>query len=205
MSDARRSEPMRSGGRAQAGPETFLLFQIPGSLVVDRGGIWGDWCSGTPGPKCSQAYMLGPILKKCTKFWLCCAAGGILFPQPGTASVPLQGKHRAPTTGPPGKSYDPHFNIPSCMFCTWGKHPSPLCIGSLKGSLQGHRYGNKIATWDKCPAPSTSVQFSSVQSLTGVLFFMTPWTVARQASLSIANSQSLHKLMSIESVMPQTS
>ena len=31
---------------------------------------------------------------------------------------------------------------------------------------------------------------------------MTPWTVARQASLSVTNSQSLHKLMSIESVMP---
>ena len=33
---------------------------------------------------------------------------------------------------------------------------------------------------------------------------MTPWTAVRQASLSITNSQSLHKLMSIESVMPST-
>ena len=43
---------------------------------------------------------------------------------------------------------------------------------------------------------------SVVQSLSHVLSFATPWTVARQASLSIANSQSLVKLMSIESVMP---
>ena len=42
---------------------------------------------------------------------------------------------------------------------------------------------------------------SSVQSLSRVQFFVTPWTVACQASLSITNSQSLLKLMSIESVM----
>ena len=45
-------------------------------------------------------------------------------------------------------------------------------------------------------------QFSSVQSLTHVRLFATRWTAARQASLSITNSQSLLKLMSIELVMP---
>ena len=45
-------------------------------------------------------------------------------------------------------------------------------------------------------------QFSSVQSLSHVWLFATPWTAAHQASLSIANSQSLLKLMLIESVMP---
>ena len=44
--------------------------------------------------------------------------------------------------------------------------------------------------------------FSSVQSLSHVQLIATPWTAARQASLSITNSQSLLKLMSIESVMP---
>ena len=44
--------------------------------------------------------------------------------------------------------------------------------------------------------------FSSVQSLSHLQLFVTPWTAARQASLSITNSQSLLKLMSIESVMP---
>ena len=43
---------------------------------------------------------------------------------------------------------------------------------------------------------------SSVQSLSHVQLFATPWTAARQASLSITNSQSLLKLMSIELVMP---
>ena len=45
-------------------------------------------------------------------------------------------------------------------------------------------------------------QFSSVQSLGHVWLFVTPWTAAHQASLSITNSQSLLKLMSIDSVMP---
>ena len=44
--------------------------------------------------------------------------------------------------------------------------------------------------------------FSSVQWLSRVRLFVTPWTAARQASLSIANSWSLLKFMSIESVMP---
>ena len=44
-------------------------------------------------------------------------------------------------------------------------------------------------------------QFSSVQSLSRVLLFATPWTAALQASLSITKSWSLPKLMSIESVM----
>ena len=44
--------------------------------------------------------------------------------------------------------------------------------------------------------------FSSVQSHRRVRLFETPWTTARQASLSITNSRSLPKLMSIESVMP---
>ena len=43
---------------------------------------------------------------------------------------------------------------------------------------------------------------SSVQSLSCVWLFVTPWTAACQASLSIANSQNLLKFMSIESVMP---
>ena len=44
--------------------------------------------------------------------------------------------------------------------------------------------------------------FRSVQSLSRVQVFVTPWTSALQASLSITNSWSLPKLMSIESVMP---
>ena len=46
--------------------------------------------------------------------------------------------------------------------------------------------------------------FSSVQSLSRVRLFATPWIAARQASLSITISQSLLKLMSIKSVMPSS-
>ena len=46
------------------------------------------------------------------------------------------------------------------------------------------------------------VTFSSVQLLSHVRLFVTSWTAARQTSLSITNTQSLFKLMSIESVMP---
>ena len=50
----------------------------------------------------------------------------------------------------------------------------------------------------------TYFQFSSVQLLSRVRLFATPGTAARQASLSITNSWSSLKLMSIESVMPST-
>ena len=46
--------------------------------------------------------------------------------------------------------------------------------------------------------------FSSVQSLSCVRLFATPWIEARQGSLSITNSQGSPKLMSIESVMPSS-
>ena len=46
--------------------------------------------------------------------------------------------------------------------------------------------------------------FTSVQSLSLVWLFVTPWTAARQASLSITNSRSSLRLMSIESVMPSS-
>ena len=47
-------------------------------------------------------------------------------------------------------------------------------------------------------------RFSSVQSLNRVRLFATPWIAARQASLSITNSRSSLRLMSIESVMPSS-
>ena len=55
---------------------------------------------------------------------------------------------------------------------------------------------------DPYPALSLMSLFSSVQSLSRVQLFATPWTAAGQASLFITKSWSLLKLMSIESVMP---
>ena len=57
-------------------------------------------------------------------------------------------------------------------------------------------------------AKALELQYQSVsqsdQSLSRIWLFATPWTAAHQASLSITNSQSLLKLMSIESVMPSS-
>ena len=55
--------------------------------------------------------------------------------------------------------------------------------------------------WEEVSKRGTRNQFSSVQSLSDVWLFATPWTAARQASLSIASSWNLLKLMSIESVV----
>ena len=60
----------------------------------------------------------------------------------------------------------------------------------------------KISSFSEERASLIPVQFSSVQSLSHVQQFASPWTAARQASLSITNSRSLLKLMSIESMMP---
>ena len=58
--------------------------------------------------------------------------------------------------------------------------------------------------WKRCifNSPDHYNLFSSVQSLSYVRLFVTPWTAGRQASLSITNFQSSLKFMSINSVMP---
>ena len=48
------------------------------------------------------------------------------------------------------------------------------------------------------------IHFHSVQSLSHIRLFVTPWTTAHQASLSITNSPSLPRLMSVESAMPSS-
>ena len=61
---------------------------------------------------------------------------------------------------------------------------------------------NNVKFWNKMDSLIILTQkFSSVQSISHVRLFATPWTAARQASLSITNSRSSPKPMSIESVM----
>ena len=62
--------------------------------------------------------------------------------------------------------------------------------------------GTSVNLTDTMMSESGWNKFSSVQLLSCVQLFATPWTAARQASLSITSSQSPHKPMSIESVMP---
>ena len=59
-----------------------------------------------------------------------------------------------------------------------------------------------LSAFHDCYYVGCGFVISSVQSLSRVRLFVTPWTAARQASLSITNSQSPPKPMSIESVMP---
>ena len=57
-------------------------------------------------------------------------------------------------------------------------------------------------SWLSSLVPEAQSVSSVAQSLSHVRLFVTPWTAARQASLSITNSWRLLKLMSIESVIP---
>ena len=64
------------------------------------------------------------------------------------------------------------------------------------------RQSTALSCFPQIPKSENQSQFSSVQSLSRVRLSATPWTAARQASLSITNSWSLLKLLSVESVMP---
>ena len=89
------------------------------------------------------------------------------------------------------------FHLPSALNSVF-KNPS-YSHGSVQFSsvqlLTVGQVKSLVASW-------VMAAFSSVQSLRRVRLFVTPWTAARQASLSITISQSLLKLTSIESVMP---
>ena len=78
-------------------------------------------------------------------------------------------------------------------------------FGSEAASTLGLHNLSRVGGWTEqriCQINSVWSMFSSVESLSRVWLFATPWTAARQASLSITNSRSSPKPMSIESVMP---
>ena len=87
------------------------------------------------------------------------------------------------------------WDSPSINIVTGTQMRSGLASGAFRpqGVLGLFQTSWTITIW---------MSFSSVQLLSHVQLFVTPWTTARRASLSITNSQSLPKLMSIESVMP---
>ena len=86
---------------------------------------------------------------------------------------------------------------------------NPLCHPRLQFNVASSRKpevrSDTPSPWSPTITPClifSMVQFSSVQLLSCVWLFVTPWTAARQASPSITNSKSLLKLTSVESVMP---
>ena len=95
-----------------------------------------------------------------------------------------------------GQEYWSGMPLPS-----WGDLPNPRTEpASLMSPVLAGKFFTTRTTWE---APRC-IQFSSVQSLSRVRLFATPWIAVRQASLSITNSQSSLRLTSIKSVMPSS-
>ena len=99
----------------------------------------------------------------------------------------------------------PHGLWPTKLLCPWdfpGKNTGVGCHFLLQGTFLTQGSNLRLLHWEADSLPLSDLQFSSVQSLSRVRLFATPRTAARQASLSIINSWSSLKLMSIDSVMP---
>ena len=93
------------------------------------------------------------------------------------------------------------WNRWQAQFDAWNRALKAGAMDNLEGwnregSGRGFRMGNTLHPW--------LIHVSSVQSLSRVQLFVTPWTTACQASLSITNSWSPPKPMCIESVMPSS-
>ena len=103
---------------------------------------------------------------------------------------------------------DPSLGKSHCLPCSrnyWG-----ICLlHTFAPSVRSPSVSSRVSSLPPCESASSyAISFmkqsavSSVQSLSRVQLFVTPWTAAHQAPLLITNSRSLLKLMSIESVMP---
>ena len=125
----------------------------------------------------------GPVLLNLWTYEVC--SGNCQIPGPAKFPVTLFGKRVA--------LFHEHKDPCASDLCAG----SPGCLGCLFTSC--HSVLREFHLIILSPH-----QFSSVQSLSHVWLFVTPWTAAPQASLSITNSWSLLRLMSIESMMPSS-
>ena len=139
-------------------------------------------------------------LKKKKHFWLHRAACEILVPQPGTElSLPgLEAQSLNHWTA--GEVL--LFELLRLLLTTVGRMGWSMKTGGIKRNVFPRFVDYNYVTLCKFKTYRVLIQFSSVQSLNHVQLFATPWTEALQASLSITNSQSSLKLVSIELVMP---
>ena len=92
-------------------------------------------------------------------------------------------------------------SFPMSQLFAWGGQSTGV---SVKQQGMYSLRGASAKTGKELRIRLESVQFSSVQSLSRVRLFETPWITARQASLSITNSWSSLRLTSIKSVMPSS-
>ena len=92
---------------------------------------------------------------------------------------------------------------PQLLFGRWQSVNTKLSSWIIpKGQLMTKEKSNWMSDLINAVYNQSTLQFSSVQLLSHVQLFVTPWTTAHQASLSITNSRSLPKPTSIVSVMP---
>ena len=101
----------------------------------------------------------------------------------------------------------PHGLQPSRLLCPWdfpGKNTAVGCHFLFQGIFLTQRSNRHLLHGWRILYYWAMIDFSSVQSLSRVRLFVTPWITARQASLSITNSQSSLKLTSIQSMMPSS-
>ena len=120
-------------------------------------------------------------------FWLCLAACGILVPWPSIDPGSEISKSQPRITG------NSQARL-ALTLVSWAVLPTLVNITALLAP--------RCSKGNFCC--SSGYSFRSVQSLSRVRLFATPWIAARQASLSITNSRSLSKPMSIKSVMPSS-
>ena len=113
--------------------------------------------------------------------------------------------HEPQHTRPPCPSPTPRVHPNPCPL-SWWCHPTILSsvvhFSSCPQSFPGRgsfQMSHIFASGGQSIGVSFHIQFSSVQSLSHVRLFVTPWTAACQASLPITNSWSLFRLMCIES------
>ena len=116
---------------------------------------------------------------------------------------------KTPTLCYTSRQWDQILGLRGSTICTDSFHLESYmywcsCASHLFGKEDSHHQYNKRRTSRDPNTFGFFFFFSSVQSLSCVRLFATPWIAAHQASLSITDSWSLPKLMSIESVMPSS-
>ena len=163
----------------------------------------------------------------CAVFWVCISRKlsaepliqvlEVLSGQPGRVAFPIFLLLRPPPAGSPAHVLSltqTHPSVKLLPWLSWSLFTPNTILGTSKCTWRPlQMWINAPAQWQKptdhswrwtqgsaCHVWPRS--FSSVQLLSRVQLFVTPWTAAHQASLSITNSRSLLKLTSIESVMP---
>ena len=119
------------------------------------------------------------------------------FPEAGTQLRPRWKQQEGQLSGGEGRADLCHQTV-CVQLLPHAKVQFPLCLVGLKKTLlcQTHRKLPVQRAWERISRQlvfESGVQLSSVQSLSRVRLFVTPWTTACQASLSITSSWSLLK------------